>query len=76
MNDCSPIISEFETPERAAACERWLDGKVAVSLADTRPGVSHNEAMARARAIIRKQNRKRALGSTTHAKGGAGLAAD
>lgn len=54
MNDQSPIVSEFETPEQAAAYERWLAAKVAASLADGRPPVSHDEAMARARAIIRK----------------------
>ena len=52
MNDHSPIVSEFETPEQAAAYERWLAEKVAASLADDRPPVSHDETMARARAII------------------------
>ena len=54
MNDQSPIVSELETPEQAAAYESWLAGKVAASLADNRPPVSHDEAMAQARAIISK----------------------
>ena len=60
MNDQSPIVSEFETPEQAAAYEAWLAGKVAASLADCRPPVSHDEAMARARAIIKQQKAAKA----------------
>jgi hypothetical protein len=52
MNVRSPIVSEFETPEQAAAYEKWLTEKVAASLADDRPPVAHDEVMARARAII------------------------
>jgi hypothetical protein len=54
MNEQSPIVSEFATPEEAAAYEQWLREKVARSLADPRPSVPHDEAMARARAIIDK----------------------
>lgn len=52
MNARSPIVSEFETPEQAADYEKWLTDKVAASLADDRAPVAHDEAMARARAII------------------------
>jgi hypothetical protein len=52
MNAHSPLVSEFETPEQAVAYEAWLKEKVAASLADGRPPVPHDEAMARARAII------------------------
>lgn len=48
----SPIVSESETPEQAAAYERWLRERVAASLADKRPVVPHDEAVARARALI------------------------
>jgi hypothetical protein len=54
MNEQSPIVPEFDTPEQAAAYEKWLREKVARSLADPRPTVPHDEAMARARAIIDK----------------------
>lgn len=54
MNAHSPIVSEFETPEQAAAYEVWLKRKVAASLADPRPPVPHDEAMRRARAAIEK----------------------
>ncbi|HET8612395.1 MAG TPA: stability determinant [Sphingomonas sp.] len=52
MNAQSPIVSEFETTEQAEAYERWLKEKVAKSLADPRATIPHDEAMARARAII------------------------
>lgn len=45
-------MSEFDTPEQAAAYEKWLREKVAASLADERPSIPHDEAMARVRAII------------------------
>lgn len=53
MNAQSPIVSEFETQEQAAAYEMWLAEKVAASLSDEQPAVPHDEAMARARAIIK-----------------------
>ena len=50
----SPIVSEFDTPEEEAAYEAWLRAKVAASLADERPPVSHDEVMAEIRTIIAK----------------------
>ena len=47
MNKLSPIVSEFETEEEAAAYDRWFRAKVEASLADLRPGIPHDEAMAR-----------------------------
>lgn len=55
MNARSPIVSEFDTPEQAAAYEKWLNEKVAASLADGRPPMAHDEAMARARTIIKSK---------------------
>lgn len=52
MNAHSPLVSEFESAEHAAAYEKWLNEKVAASLADPRAPVPHDEAMARARSII------------------------
>jgi hypothetical protein len=60
VNEQSPIVSEFETPEQAAAYEKWLSEKVAASITDTRPPVSHDEAMGRAREIIKKSRRSEA----------------
>ena len=52
MNDQSPIVSEFDTPEQAAAYEKWLKDKVAASLADPRPPLPHDEVMAEIRDIV------------------------
>lgn len=49
MTKLSPIVSEFETEEEAAEYDRWFRAKVEASLADTRPPVPHDEAMARIR---------------------------
>jgi hypothetical protein len=57
MNEHSPIVSEFDTPEEAAAYEKWLHEKVAASLADNRPAVPHDEVMAEMRAIIQAKGR-------------------
>lgn len=53
MNALSPIVSEFETTEQAEAHLRWLEAKVAASLADGRPVVEHETAMQRVRAILK-----------------------
>lgn len=42
----SPIVSEFETEEQAASYDRWFRAKVQASLADPRPGIPHDQAMA------------------------------
>lgn len=61
MNEYSPLISEFGSAEEEAAYVEWLKAKVVKSLADPRPPVPHEEAMARARATIeRAAKRKKA----------------
>ena len=60
MNDQARIISEFDTPEEAAAHEAWLAEKVSASLADPQPSVPHDEAMRRARAALERAAGKRA----------------
>ena len=52
MNKLSPIVSEFETEEEAEAYDKWFRAKVEASLADPRPGIPHDEAMAGLDAII------------------------
>jgi hypothetical protein len=52
MNAQSPIVSEFETTEKAEAFEAWLCAKVAASLADDSPSVPHDQAMSAARKVI------------------------
>jgi hypothetical protein len=55
MNAQSPIVSEFETTEKAEAYEAWLSAKVAASLADDTPSVPHDEAISAARKAIGKR---------------------
>jgi hypothetical protein len=52
MNAFSPIVSEFDSLEQAEAYEAWLREKVAASLADGKPTIAHDEAMAQVRKII------------------------
>lgn len=54
-----PIVSEFETEDQAARYDRWFRDEVAASLADARPDVPHDEAMARIRATIDSAKKKR-----------------
>lgn len=53
-----PIVSEFDSPEEEAAYDAWFRKKVEESLADTRPPVPHDEAMARIRKTIEAARRK------------------
>ena len=58
MQELSPLVSEFATVEEAEAHDRWVRAKVAASLADPRPSVPHDEAMARVKARIDKARRE------------------
>ncbi|MET3900009.1 hypothetical protein ABIB57_003972 [Devosia sp. UYZn731] len=55
-----PIISEFETQEQADSYDKWFREQVRASIADKRPGVPHDEAMARIRKAIREAAKKSA----------------
>ncbi|EHR8375560.1 stability determinant [Escherichia coli] len=39
----SPMVSEFETIEQENSYNEWLRAKVALSLADPRPAIPHDE---------------------------------
>jgi len=54
MNRYSPLISEFGSAEEEAAYDEWLRAKVAESLADPRPPVPHDEAVARIDAALER----------------------
>ena len=58
MNKYSPLVSEFGSAEEEAAYVEWLKRTVAESLADPRPPVPHEEAMARARATLERAKRR------------------
>jgi len=52
MAELSSLVSEFTTTEEAEAHDRWFRAQVEASLADPRPSIPHDQAMARARAAI------------------------
>ena len=58
MNKLSPIVSEFDTEEEAEAYDKWFRAKVEASLADPRPRIPHDQAMAEMRAIIDSKREK------------------
>ncbi|WP_010163500.1 type II toxin-antitoxin system RelB family antitoxin [Sphingomonas sp. PAMC 26617] len=57
MAKLSTTEPDFETPEDAAAYDRWFRAKVQAALDSTEPDVPHEEVMASIREIIdRKKN--------------------
>lgn len=54
----SPIVSEFETQEQADSYDRWFREQVRSSLADPRPSIPHDEAMAKIEAILQAAERR------------------
>ena len=62
MNEYSPIVSEFGSEEEEQAYLRWLEAKVAKSLADPRPPVPHDEVMAEMGQIIEAARKNQACG--------------
>ena len=58
MPALSPIESEFASTEEAEAYDVWFRAKVERSLADTRPPIPHDEAMAYVKAIIDRKRKK------------------
>jgi hypothetical protein len=58
VNKYSPLVSEFGSAEEEAAYNEWFKRKVEESLADPRPLVPHDEAMARVRATLEKAKAK------------------
>lgn len=58
MNKLSPIVSEFETEEEAAAYDRWFRARVEKTLGDPQQGIPHDEVMAEMRKIIAENSGK------------------
>jgi len=48
----SPIVSEFETDEKATSYDRWFRAQVQASLDDSSPAIPHDQVMAEMDAII------------------------
>ncbi|MCY1373651.1 hypothetical protein D3C76_518920 [compost metagenome] len=53
-----PLVSEFKTQEQADSYDRWFRQRIERSLADPRPAVPHDEAMARVKAVIEAKRRR------------------
>ena len=56
-----PRISEFATQEEADSYDRWFRAKVQEALDDPRPGIPHDEVMARMDARIAQIKAMRAV---------------
>ncbi|PVZ81189.1 stability determinant [Serratia sp. S1B] len=56
----SPIVSEFETQEQADSYDRWFRAKVQAALDDPRPGIPHDEAMAKLDKLLEEKRALRA----------------
>lgn len=57
MAKCSTTEAAFDTPEDAAAYDRWFRAKVQAALDSTEPDVPHEDVMVSIRDIIdRKKN--------------------
>lgn len=54
MTRYDPIVSEFATSEDEAAYDAWFRARVERAMACKGPGIPHDQAMARMRAIIEK----------------------
>lgn len=54
----APLVSEFATAEEAEAYDRWFRARVEASLADPRPSIPHDEAMASIRAKLGAELRR------------------
>jgi prophage antirepressor-like protein len=54
MAKLSPIVSEFASTEEAEAHDAWVRAKVEKALASTKPGIPHDEVMAKAQAVLDK----------------------
>lgn len=54
MPALSPIESEFASTEEAEAYDVWFRARVQKSLADPRPPIPHDEAVARIDAALAK----------------------
>ena len=52
MAKLDPIVSEFDTEEEAEAYDKWFREQVKAGLADTGPGIPHEQVMAEMQAII------------------------
>jgi hypothetical protein len=48
----SPLVSEFETQEKADSYNVWLQAKLEHARTSTKPSIPHDRVMAQARALL------------------------
>ncbi len=54
-----PLISEFETQEKADSYDRWFRAKVQEALDSDKPSLPHGEAMAQLDRMMEERRRQR-----------------
>lgn len=59
MAKLDPIISEFATSEEEEAYDKWFRAEVEAAMAETGPGIPHEQVMAEMQAIIDKHKNAR-----------------
>jgi hypothetical protein len=60
MAQLDPIVSEFATTEEAEAYDVWFRAKVAAALANSSPGIPHDDVVRRVQATIERNRKKHA----------------
>ncbi len=58
-----PLVSEFDTEQVAEDYDRWFRAKVQEALESTKPRLTHDEAVLKARALLERK-RKQGAGGT------------
>ncbi len=67
MAKLDPIVSEFESDEAAEAYDVWFRAQVEAALAETGPGIPHEQVMADIREMLAKHRDAPSRGvSNTH----------
>lgn len=57
MTKLTPIKSEFATTQEAQAYDAWLHAMIEARMVSDKPGIPHDEAMARMQAIIDRRKK-------------------
>ena len=57
MSKLTPIESEFATTEEAEAYDAWFRAKIEAAMASKKPGIPHDQVMARMQAIIDRRKK-------------------
>jgi hypothetical protein len=55
-----PLVSEFETDERAESYDRWFKEKVRQAVESASPRLAHDDAVAKVAALLEDKRARRA----------------